>query len=329
MDDLKDKVEENLESLRDKFEECTEEIKDSVHTLKETLAERKEKKPAPSLGIIRLDYDYPPARGDIDCPDSFPYDVFYKVVPGLTFEMCQSGTLTEEVEENFKNSIHWLVDEKKVSGITGDCGFMMYYQSLAREITHIPVFMSSLCQLPAVTCAYSSKEQIIIMTANGESLEPMRDLIKDECGVDTHEERYHIVGCEDVEGFEAVAFGEKVDVKKVEPGIVQKAIDALEQFPESRAFLLECTELPPYADAIRHKTGLPVFDAITASNFFMSGFQDDVRFGLQNWQHKWDRRQDEYCFGDNLTEDEKDGLVNKLEPVNIEIIEEIEEVHEN
>merc|ERR1719334_1864184 len=63
---------------------------------------------APSLGIIRIDYDYPPAKGDIDCPDSFPYDVFYKVVPGLTFEMCQSGTLTEEVEENFKNSIQWL-----------------------------------------------------------------------------------------------------------------------------------------------------------------------------------------------------------------------------
>jgi len=43
---------------------------------------------AASLGVIRLDYDYPPAPGDIDCPDSFGYDVHYRVVPGLTFEMC-------------------------------------------------------------------------------------------------------------------------------------------------------------------------------------------------------------------------------------------------
>ena len=30
-----------------------------------------------------------------------------------------------------------------------------------------------------------------------------------------------------------------------------------------RAILLECTELPPYADALRYHTGLPVWDAIT------------------------------------------------------------------
>lgn len=45
--------------------------------------------------------------------------------------------------------------------------------------------MSSLAQLPAVTCAYNKNEQIIIMTANSKTLEPMRDLIRDECGVDT------------------------------------------------------------------------------------------------------------------------------------------------
>ena len=28
-----------------------------------------------SLGVIRLDYDYPPAPGDIDHPGSYDYDV--------------------------------------------------------------------------------------------------------------------------------------------------------------------------------------------------------------------------------------------------------------
>ena len=287
---------------------------------------RNKKELAPSLGVIRLDYDYPPAPGDIDSPDSFPYKVYYKVVPGLSFEMCQSGNLTEEVKDRFKESIQWLVSEKNVSGITGDCGFMMYFQEIAREITHIPVFMSSLCQLPAVTCAYSANEQIIILTANSNTLEPMRDLIRVECGVDTQDQRYHIIGCEDVDGFEAVAFGEKVDTKKVEPGVVKKAMEALEMYPDSRAFLLECTELPPYSDAIRFKTGLPVFDAITGCNFFIGGFQNDVKFGLENWQCEWDGTQDEYDFGDNLADDEKEALINKPEPINIEIIEKIEEL---
>ena len=35
------------------------------------------------------------------------------------------------------------------------------------------------------------------------------------------------------------------------------------EHPTLRAFLLECSEMPPYADAIRAATGLPVYDAIT------------------------------------------------------------------
>ena len=322
MDDLKENVQGCIDDFKDNMEENIDKIQDKLCHRRS----RNKKELAPSLGVIRLDYDYPPAPGDIDSPDSFPYKVYYKVVPGLSFEMCQSGNLTEEVKDRFKESIQWLVNEKNVSGITGDCGFMMYFQEIAREITHIPVFMSSLCQLPAVTCAYSANEQIIILTANSKTLEPMRDLIRVECGVDTQDQRYHIVGCEDVDGFEAVAFGEKVDTKKVEPGVVKKAMEALEMYPDSRAFLLECTELPPYSDAIRFKTGLPVFDAITGCNFFIGGFQNDVKFGLENWQCEWDGTQDEYDFGDNLADDEKEALINKPELINIEIIEKIEEL---
>ena len=201
------------------------------------------------------------------------------------------------------------MEEKKVKGITGDCGFMMYYQSLARKVTNIPIFMSSLCQLPAVTCGYAENEQIIIMTADGGCLEPMRNLIRDECGVDTQDKRYNIVGCEDVPHFgEAVAKGEKVKVEDATPWIVRKAVHALFKYPKSRAFLLECTELPPYSDAIRFYTGLPVYDSITACHFFISGHKDNPRFGLKDWQDQWDGKQEEYKFGDNLSPEEKEHL---------------------
>lgn len=264
-----------------------------------------------SLGVVRLDYDYPPAPGDIDCPQSFGYDVYYRVVPGLTFSMCQSGKMTPEVEREFEEAINYLI-AKGVSGITGDCGFMMYFQHLARHKTTKPVFMSALAQLPAVTCAFNSHELIAILTANGKSLAPMRGLIKDECGVDTEERRYVIVGCEHVPGFEAVAEGGKVNVEKVTPGIVQLLKETLHVYPKIRAVLLECTELPPYADAIRAATGLPVFDAITCCDFFISGGQDNARFGIQNWQKSWDGKQADYKFGANLDAEDRAKLVNKM-----------------
>lgn len=262
------------------------------------------------LGIIRLDYNYPPAPGDIDCPDSYGYDVIYRVVPGLTFDMCQSGKMTSEVADEFEDAIHYL-EKRGVQGITGDCGFMMYFQLLARRHTKKPVFMSALAQLPAITCAFARDELIAIFTANSKTLTPMRSLIKDECGVDPDEKRFIIVGCQDVPGFDAVEEGGKVDTAKVTPGMVALAKATLRKHPHLRAYLLECTELPPYADAIRNATGLPVYDAITGCDFFMCGLQDNKRFGLNDWQEGWDKQQDDYKFGSNLNVKQRSMLVNK------------------
>jgi len=256
-------------------------------------------RPPAALGVIRLDYDYPPAPGDIDHPASFGYPVFYRAVPGLTFEMCQSGEMTGRVRQEFIEAIEWLDVQQGVHAITGDCGFMMWFQELARSHTDKPIFMSSLTALPSMTCALGSHRKVAIFTANGESLEPMHDLIKEECGVETHESRYVIVGCEDVPGFEAVELGEKVDVERVAPGIVAKAKEVIAEHAIS-AFLFECTELPPYSDAVRYATGLPVIDAITAADFVVQTFKDHPRFGLQGWEAEWDGTQQPYSIAEDL-----------------------------
>ena len=240
------------------------------------------------LGVVRLDYRYPPSKGDIDHPDSFAYDAIYLKVQGLTFEMCQMGRLPPDVEARFIETIVAL-EKHGVNAITGDCGFMMYFQPLARRHTRLPVFLSALVQLPAVISCYAAHEVIAILTANGRTLEPMRSLINHECGIDIGQPRYLIVGCEKVAGFDAVARGARVDYNTTAPGIVSLCKQVLQKHPgRVRCFLLECTELPMFADDVRAATGLPVFDAITAADFFMSAVQDNVRFGKQGWQEASD-----------------------------------------
>lgn len=75
---------------------------------------------------------------------------------------------------------------------------------------------------------------------------------------------------------------------------------------------MECTELPPYSDAVRHATGLPVFDAITNCDFFITSFKDNERFGKNDWMEDWDGEQDEYKFGQDLTDEQKSQLVSKI-----------------
>ena len=81
----------------------------------------KPKMAAASLGVVRLDYDYPPAPGDIDSPESYAYDVFYRAVPGLTFGMCQHANTTplpDDIMKGFVEAIKYLDQDKNVSGST-------------------------------------------------------------------------------------------------------------------------------------------------------------------------------------------------------------------
>jgi len=98
------------------------------------------------MGIIRLDYDYPAAPGDIDHPASFDFQVYYTKVPKMSFEACQRGDWNDDIKRGIDKALHYLINVKKVQGITGDCGFMMNYQKYIREheMTDCPVFMSAL-----------------------------------------------------------------------------------------------------------------------------------------------------------------------------------------
>merc|ERR1739848_610411 len=105
--------------------------------------------------------------------------------------------------------------------------------------------------------------------------------------------------------------GDKVDVEYVTPGIVKMAKDLLKRQPTIRAILLECTELPPYSDALRQATGLPVWDAITCADFFISARKDNPRFGLNEWQNPWDQVHEEYKWGQNLSKDDYSNCLYK------------------
>lgn len=269
-----------------------------------------QKRNAPVLGVLRLDYDYPSALGDIDNPDSFDYDVVYRAIPGLTFDVCQTGEISEHVKDNCIKAVQFL-NEKNVSGITGDCGFMANIQDLVREHTDRPVFMSCLGRLPSILNSINSDAEVAVFTANGNSLGMFKAELDKICGIADHSHRLQIVGCENVPGFDAVAEGREVDIERVSPGLVALAHDFLARHPKVKCILLECTELPPYANTLRYETGLPVYDAITNCDAFMSGYLNNKNFSIQGWQKEWSGKHNTYHFGENLNEQESQELVTK------------------
>jgi len=240
----------------------------------------------PAIGIMRIDYTYPPALGDAAHPNSYYYRTPHATVKGLTFESAQKGSaLTAAQRDAMAAAVAKLEAEQGVMGIAGDCGFMMHYQKDARALCKVPCFISSLLQASMLVSLFDDDEQILVLTANGPALVPHMPALLVECGVTKPEQqrRFHVAGCEDLPGFEAVALGQKVDVDKVQPHVVRLVQAKRAELPKLRAVLLECTELPPYADAIRKETRLPVLDAITLVDFFHGAISENPYFGI-DWQ---------------------------------------------
>lgn len=131
--------------------------------------------------------------------------------------------------------------------------------------TKVPCFISAMLQAPLLPSLFGGSEEVfLVLTANGPALEPALPAILSSTHVAARDQsRFVVRGCEELPGFEAVAQAKKVDVDKVRPHVVQLVTDFRAAHPGLRAVLLECTELPPYADAIWHATGLLVLDAIT------------------------------------------------------------------
>jgi len=230
------------------------------------------------IGLIRLEYFYPPALGDPDHPGTFGFNIVSKIVDGLTFEAAQEGSMSDEILENMANAIHWLQDQG-VIGITGNCGFMMHYQCFARFVASVPCFMSALIQAATLEAAVLPHERVLILTANSAALEPGKDKLLRQSGISINEsETFLIRGLQDLPGFEAVANAEKVDTIKVMNGI-SDFVKSLMESQEAegnpiRLILLECTELPHYSSKLREVTQLPVFDLVTCVNFFFEATRE-------------------------------------------------------
>ena len=234
------------------------------------------------VGVLQIDYEYPPLKGDVDHKDSFGYDVIYEKIPGLTFQRAQLGEWSDELAYDTRVALRRL-EKAGCIGITGDCGFMMAYQIRIRRMTNLPVFMSSLLQAPIAAASFQADEKIAILTANSKTLGDNLGNLLTSFGIHVDPARFVVIGCETVIGFDAVEKGKRIDYKLVSKGILEHLKQYCIRDEKIKCVLMECTEMPVYADLIRKDTGMPVFDAITMIDFYYSTMSNNTRFGAKQW----------------------------------------------
>ena len=153
--------------------------------------------------------------------------------------------------------------------ITTSCGFNAIFQRQISSALKIPFFSSSLVQIPFIRAMYGNTREIIVITARKANLK---------------EEHFLATGTDDMSGLHIYGmreecgewkkmgedFNAELDLALLEEQFVTIVLNAVRQHPETVAIVYECTDMPPFSEAVRNVTGLPVFDFVTMTEYVYS-----------------------------------------------------------
>jgi len=213
------------------------------------------------LGVVMLDTQFPRPAGDIGHPSAFGVPTRRCVISGAwPDKIVQSGAglrkgrVVTPILQLIRRLEH---DGGKV--ITTSCGFLVLLQKEMQAAVKVPVITSSLLQLPALLTLHgkvgvltisSSKLGVEHLRAAGVPRERMADVVVQ--GVDAKSE------------FATAILGNRasMDIEKAGADVLAAAVALKQREPGLQCVVLECTNMPPYREAIEAATGMKTWALI-------------------------------------------------------------------
>lgn len=216
-----------------------------------------------TVGIMLLDVHYPLLPGNVVNACTYSYPVRHAWVPGANQARMHSGddTLLPALIETAKQ-----LEREGCRAICGACGYFGHFQRRVADAMDIPVYLSSIVQMPWIRTGLKRGQKVGVLCADGKNLTP---------------KLFHACGCSQ-EDFDACvvrsaghlpefsALMERrghFDNAILRDELIGLAKDIVDGDDDVGAILLECSDMPPYAADIQRAVNLPVFDFITMINY--------------------------------------------------------------
>lgn len=227
------------------------------------------------IGILMLHTHFPRIPGEMGNAWTWDFPVLYKVVKDASVKrVVKEGD--PGLLEPFVSAANELASEG-VAAITTNCGFLAMFQKELASVVSVPIFTSTLMMVPMIHRMLKPTQKVGIISVDSSSLTE-----KHMQGAGIKSEPIVTIGLETTSQnhFSRTLIENKlqldIDIARIEHREVASRL--VKENPDVGAIVLECTNMPPYAQDIREVTGLPVFDIVTLVNFvYQSIVKPDIR----------------------------------------------------
>jgi Asp/Glu/hydantoin racemase len=217
------------------------------------------------LGILMLEARFPRIPGDMGHAGTWPFPVLYRVVKGASPQRVVAEQATGLLP-NFIAAAQEL-EALGADGITTNCGFLSLYQKELAAAVTVPVATSSLMQVPMIQSTLPAGKRVGVITVSAASLTREHLLA---IGLDP---ALPVVGTDAGREFTRVLIGNELtlDAAAAEQDILDAGDALVRNNGAIGAVLLECTNMVPYALALRDRLGIPVYSIYSFMLWFHAG----------------------------------------------------------
>jgi hypothetical protein len=215
------------------------------------------------LGIILLDDVYPAFPGDVRNASGYPFPIQYDIAENVDIHCLVVKDDKSPCLEPLINAAQRL-EKMGCRAIIGECGYFAYFQREVAASVNVPVFMSSLLQVPLAQQLIGPEKVVGILMANSKYVTE-RHLRS----VGIHPGTNYVIGgamnemrCQEFDHLWTNGLRSSppsADYTKASTEFLEVAVDFYQQYPDMGAMLLECTGFPPFARALQEIIEIPVF----------------------------------------------------------------------
>ncbi|KAI7765356.1 hypothetical protein LZL87_013535 [Fusarium oxysporum] len=213
----------------------------------------------PPLGFLAVEVDIHRPPGDPFNQSTWPFPLIREKVTGTSeSQIVTNGNYDDAFIDRFVQAGLRLAERGAV-GIITSCGFLAAAQTRLAALCPIPVATSALVQVPSLLAISPVNRPVGVLTYDSTRLGSAHLL---DLGIDPN--RVRIWGLShDSHLRDICAHGADYNADLLEKELVAEAKSLVSQHPEIAAVVLECTNMPPYADRIQDAIQMPVYDVYT------------------------------------------------------------------